>query len=135
MLKYIKAEDIAKSDFSFGENYRRSKLFNDYERDGFYAQNSIVVRLRNIGSVTELLDQLAAAGATKIAGPELSMENPKPLEERAAQLALEDARRKALKYCHTASNFTDGGLEITGIESIKEDLSAASTGWQNGCFG
>ena len=62
---------------------------------GYSASNSVRATVDAIGRVGRVVDAAANAGANSISGPTFTREETRHAEERALELALADARRKA----------------------------------------
>ncbi|MDQ7261533.1 SIMPL domain-containing protein [Paracoccus sp. PS-1] len=62
---------------------------------GYGAQNSVTVRVRDIGGLGAVLDKLVASGANEISGIGFSREDMAEAEDQARIEAVADARRRA----------------------------------------
>jgi uncharacterized protein len=69
---------------------------------GFRVANQIQVTLRDIQKLGQLLDGTVGVGVTNISGPSFTVAEPEPLLEKARDLAIADARRKAQRYAKAA---------------------------------
>jgi uncharacterized protein len=70
---------------------------------GFQASNQVTVRVRELGSVSGVLDRAIAAGANDIAGIEFVVSERSKALDRARREAIDDARRKAELYAGAAN--------------------------------
>ena len=64
---------------------------------GYEVNNQLVVRLRDLDTVGEVIDDVTDAGGdlTRFQGISFSLENPGPLKKKALTAAIEDAQAKA----------------------------------------
>jgi uncharacterized protein YggE len=74
----------------------------------------VTVRVRDIGKLGGLLDQLVVAGANDIQGIRFSVADRTPLIEEARKAAIKDVLRKAEIYAEAAN------LKIVRILSMSE---------------
>jgi len=72
---------------------------------GYVASNSILIKTRDIASLTGLLDQLTAAGATTVYGPNFAIADPAPMRREARLRALARGEAEATEYAR-ANGFT-----------------------------
>lgn len=79
---------------------------------GFRAVNSLNVTVRQLDTVGKVLDTVVSAGANRIQGISFGFANPKPLQDQALELAVQDARRQAELVARTA------GVQIKGIRTV-----------------
>jgi uncharacterized protein YggE len=114
----VKSEDIQSSRFAFGQNVNYNRKTGENEVKGFYASNTVSVRIRDLKKVSELLDAAAKGGATNIDGPNLQISEPRALEDEARKAAYEDARKKADLYA------TAAGLTLGKVLEMSEDTRA-----------
>ncbi|MBV1864089.1 MAG: SIMPL domain-containing protein [Rhodobacteraceae bacterium] len=81
---------------------------------GFEAVNSLRIRVRNVDSLGDVLDQLAKAGANQLHSINFAMQEPRPLLDQARRAAVKDARLKAELYAQAA------GIELGQVFRIEE---------------
>ena len=81
---------------------------------GYQAVNMVTIRVREIGKLGGLLDQLVVAGANDIQGIRFSVADRSPLIEQARAAAIKDVLRKAEIYAEAAN------LRIVRILSMSE---------------
>lgn len=72
---------------------------------GYVASNSILIKTRDIDSLTGLLDRLTAAGATTVYGPTFAIADPAPMRREARLRALVRGEAEATEYAR-ATGFT-----------------------------
>jgi uncharacterized protein YggE len=76
--------------------------------------NSVRVTVRDLGRVAAVVDDSVAAGATTIQDISFRLNDPKPVQAQARELAMKDARTKADALTSSA------GVSIKGVASISE---------------
>lgn len=81
---------------------------------GYQASNRLTVRFRDIDRAGPILDALVGAGANRIDGPTLSIENSDAALDEARQDAIRRARARAELYARAA------GLSVDRIVMISE---------------
>ncbi|HMJ54617.1 MAG TPA: SIMPL domain-containing protein [Polyangiaceae bacterium] len=82
---------------------------------GYYrAQNTVVVKIRNLDKVGAVLGAAVGAGANAMFGLAFQIEEPRPLEEQAREKAMADARARAEGLARLA------GVRLGPIVSIQE---------------
>jgi uncharacterized protein YggE len=69
---------------------------------GYQAANSVSVTVRELASTGSLIDAALAAGATSMDGLDFHVDDPSAAEEKARQLAIADARRRAATIAEAA---------------------------------
>src|SRR4051812_12341991 len=58
----IEGKDLQSSSFDFGQHFKRTVVSGDSVADGFYATNSLTVKVRELNAVAKILDSVVAAG-------------------------------------------------------------------------
>ncbi|WP_157946973.1 SIMPL domain-containing protein [Thalassobius sp. I31.1] len=84
---------------------------------GYVATNMLTIRLRDLDSAPQILDQLISAGANQLHGVRFTVQDPKPHLDEARQLAVADALAKAALYAQAA------GVETGNVLRIEEPQS------------
>jgi uncharacterized protein YggE len=87
---------------------------------GYEASNQLSVTLRDVSKVGDLLDQMVAAGATTISGPNFAIDDPAPLLVQARGAALKSAKAQADYYAQAA------GYASARLLSISENNSGGN---------
>jgi uncharacterized protein YggE len=87
---------------------RRGKLV----RVRYRAEQTLVIRARNVAGLAALLDAIADAGADRLGDPDFGFADPSAGRLLATRAALTDARRRADDAAATQ------GLRITGVRSV-----------------
>jgi len=97
----IAEEDIQTVDYSI-----RAEM--DYRGDegpevvGYVVTNAVRVKVRDLDLVGDLLDEVTEAGANNIYGITFTIEDPRPFQEQAREMAVADARSKAGQLAEAA---------------------------------
>ncbi len=97
----IAEEDIQTVDYSI-----RADI--DYRGDegpkvvGYVVDNAVRVKVRDLDLVGDLLDEVMEAGANNIYGITFTLEDPRPFQEQAREMAVADARSKAQQLAEAA---------------------------------
>ncbi|WP_437629581.1 SIMPL domain-containing protein [Sorangium sp. So ce854] len=107
----VQGDDVRSSRFTLGEYYKE----HNAPREGFYVEGRLSIRVRDLAEVAPLFDELVAAGATRVEGPNLEISEIEPYRTAARKNAYEDALSRARTYCEVA------GLRIVGPLQIQED--------------
>ena len=76
--------------------------------------NTVRVTVRDLKNVAPVVDDTVGAGATTIQGISFRLDDPKALQAKARQLAMDDARAKANALTAAA------GVSVKGVASIAE---------------
>ncbi|WP_437729819.1 SIMPL domain-containing protein [Sorangium sp. So ce1335] len=114
----VRGDDMRSSRFTLGEYYKEHR--HGAAREGFYVEGRLSFRVRELTEVAPLFDELVAAGATRIEGPNLEISDIEPYRTAARKNAYEDALSRARTYCEVA------GLRIVGPLQIQEDESSSA---------
>lgn len=88
---------------------------------GYIASNSIRVKTRRIDRLSALLDQVTAAGADQIYGPNFGIADPLPLRREARKRAMARGEAEALEYAANA------GFTRVQLLSVEEGVSYRSS--------
>jgi uncharacterized protein len=104
----IESRDLQTSGFSVEPvmsqrpaNADPSKPFTP-EIVGYRVSNNLTVRIRDLKRVGAILDQVVTLGANSISGPDFTVADPAPLEDKAREAAVKDALRKGALYAEAA---------------------------------
>jgi uncharacterized protein len=104
----VKKEDIRTQEVS---------LYPRYEKEGFTARNSVLVKIRDLGRAGAILELAARSGANQTSGPSMSTSNREELEAKALTAAVENARAKAEALARAA------GVGLGAVTAIVEGSS------------
>ena len=110
-------KDITTVNLSLNPTYDYSS--STQRLTGYQFSNTVKVTVRDLTAVAGIVDDSVAAGATNVQGITFRLDNPKPVEIQARQLAMTDARAKADALAQAA------GVSIKGVAQISE-VSASS---------
>ena len=88
---------------------------------GYIASNTIQVKTRQIDRLSTLLDQVTAAGADQIYGPNFSIADPLPLRREARKRAMVRGEAEAMEYAANA------GFARVQLLSVDEGVSYRSS--------
>lgn len=115
----VEDRDIQTSGLSINPRY-------DYERNrsnppliGYTASNSLTVKLRNLNSAGEVIDQAVSSGANSLGGISFTFADPKPLQDDARKDAVARARAKAELLTDAA------GVRLGTVLTIHDGYTAA----------
>jgi uncharacterized protein YggE len=81
---------------------------------GYQVSNTVTATVRNLDTVSDVVDGAIAAGANQLNGLTFRVDDPKAAEAQARDAAVKDARAKADALARAA------GVSITGVQSIVE---------------
>ena len=111
--------DIQTSRFSVQPRYN----FRDGEQEliGFFVENLVTVKIRNIDDTGTLIDDVVEAGGdlTRVQNLRFTIDDPEELQQEARRLAMENAKSKAETLADA------GGVELGAPRSISESSSGA----------
>lgn len=88
---------------------------------GYLASNSVQVKTRRIDRLSALLDQITAAGADQIYGPNFGIADPLPLRREARKRAMARGIAEATEYALNA------GFARVELLSVEEGVSYRSS--------
>jgi uncharacterized protein YggE len=81
---------------------------------GFVASGTILVKVRALGRLGNVLDDVVKDGANRLHGLSFGLAEPGPVEDAARKAAVADAMRKAALYA------TAAGVKLGPVQSIAE---------------
>ena len=84
---------------------------------GYQLQNTVTVTVRDLGKISDVLDDSVIAGATTVNGIAFDVADRTAAEAQARTAAMVDAKAKADTLAGAA------GISITGVSSINESVS------------
>src|SRR5205085_296486 len=98
----IGQKDVQTSRFSIQPVYNSQDQRAEPKLTGYRVSNQVTAKIRHIDKLGEILERLAAAGATDVWNVDFQVSDPaKPLDE-ARTAAIADARHKAEVYARAA---------------------------------
>ena len=107
-------KDLATVDLSLSPVYDYGSGSSVPRLVGYQFSNTIKATVRDLANVAAVVDDSVAAGATTVQGISFRLDDPKPVEAQARQMAMTDARTKADALAQAA------GVQIKGVASIAE---------------
>jgi len=110
----VAEKDIQTTNFFVSPQYSNGDNNAPRRLTGYQVNNDLTVRLADVARLGPALDALVAAGANQINGVSFSIQNNKPLLEKARTDAVADARARAETYAKAA------GVSLGPILSISE---------------
>jgi uncharacterized protein YggE len=108
----IDERDIQTSRLSLQPMYDPNKA-GPARLTGFQVTNQLTVKIRDIGTLPDILDHAIAAGANEMSGIEFVVSQQSRLLDQARAEAVADARRKAELYAKAAGAKVGPALQIT----------------------
>jgi uncharacterized protein YggE len=115
----VDPKDILTVNLSLTPVYDYSNTGSAPRLVGQQYSNTIKVTVRDLKSVASVVDDTVAAGATTIQGITFRLNDPKPVQAQARQLAMSDARAKADALASAA------GVSVKGVASISETTTTS----------
>ena len=112
----VESRDIQTANYSVSVLRDYSESGNPTEVNGFQVMNQVLVTIRDIDSVGALLDNVVSAGANSIYGVTFYVDDARPHESEARQLAVEDATQRARELAEAT------GMQLGRVVFISEDL-------------
>ena len=87
---------------------------------GYQANNSVQVKLRNLDQVGSVVDTITAAGANRVDGISFAVEQIEAPKGQARGIAMQNARTKADQLASLA------GLRVVGVKAIQESDASSN---------
>jgi uncharacterized protein len=114
----ISKTDLQTSGFSMQPRYVHPKPGRDGQRPapvltGYSVSNQLAVRIRDIGRVGAVLDQVVSLGVNQIGNIRFMVEEPDQLRDQARVAAVKNARKKALTLTRTGEVSLGRMLSVT----------------------
>ncbi len=113
--KGVADKDIQTSSVSLTQDYDYGEKGQVFK--GYVANNSVSVRMKDIGKVGTVLDTLVSAGATNVSGPTFMVEDDSALSEAARLDAMQQAAKLSAFYAKTAGF---GKARLLSISEVQE---------------
>lgn len=119
----IAERDIQTEGVNISADYRYEQVggVGRQQLVGYVASNQVRIKTRRIDRLSQLLDQLTAAGATNIYGPSFSLADPLPLRREARKRAMARGEQEAAEYA------TNAGFSRVRLLSVEEGISSRSS--------
>lgn len=100
--------------FNQGEEDRAEQEARRPRILGYVASNEVELRLRDLSKAAGIVNDLFAAGANKVTGPNFSHADPKPAEARARRAAVADAQAEGSDYAEAL------GMKIARVLRVSQ---------------
>jgi uncharacterized protein YggE len=116
----IRDRDIQTQGLQLSQDYSYDRQPNGSGQPrliGYIASNSVVIKTRDVGSLTTLLDSLTDAGADTVYGPNFSISDPAPLRREARVRAMARGAAEATEYAR------NNGYSKVRLLSVEEGVS------------
>ena len=109
----IAERDIQTSGINLNPQYRYAEN-QPPAITGYQANNTVSLKVRDIGKLGQVLDALVASGANQVNGPSFEVDEPEAAYDEARRAALAKAQARARMYADAL------GLRVRRIASIDE---------------
>jgi uncharacterized protein len=110
--------DIKTQDISVGATYE-----GDGKDGGYWARNSLSVRITDLERAPTILDAASRAGANEVYGPSMGRSDRDDLEARALKNAVANARKRAETLAEAA------GVSLGEVTAMSEQSQAGGPEW------
>jgi uncharacterized protein len=115
----VEQKDIQTARFSVQPLYATPQQNGAPRLTGFAVSNQVIVTIRQIATVSDVLDRMIAAGATDLGGVQFLHSDLSKALDQARAAAVTDARRKAELYAQAS------GLTLANVAWITEQPAYA----------
>jgi uncharacterized protein len=115
----IAQKDIQTAQFSIQPVYSSQDQHAESKLTAYRVSNQVIAKIRHIDKLGDVLDRLAAAGATDVWNIDFMVSDPSKALDEAREAAIADARRKAEVFARAA------GVALGRVVSIEEESPAA----------
>lgn len=120
----IRERDIQTQGLQLNPDYRYDRQPDGHGQQrliGYIATNSLLIKTRDVDTLTSLLDGLTAAGADTVYGPNFSIADPAPLRREARVRAMARGEAEAAEYAR------NNGFARVLLLSVEEGVSYRGT--------
>ena len=123
----IQSGDIQTRFFNISPEYKWNDLKKQQELVGYRVSNQVSVKIRDIGSVGIIIDELAAAGGdlVRIQGVRFTVEDTEALEIQAREKAVQALMAKAQQYADLT------GVQLGKLVFLSETSGFTPRGFDN----
>jgi uncharacterized protein len=122
--KGVADKDIQTSSVSLTQDYEYGEKGQIFK--GYVANNSVTVRMKDIGKIGSVLDTLVNAGATNVSGPSFMMEDDSALTEKARLDAMQQAAKLSAFYAKNAGFGKARLLSISEVQDVAGPMPMAN---------
>lgn len=91
----IDDKDIKTTGYNIYPQYKYSQYGGNPQITGYQVNQTMEIKVRDLGKVSDILDGVVAAGANQVNGMSFEIDNPEALKAEARQKAIDDAKKKA----------------------------------------
>lgn len=112
----ISSEDMQTTDYSIYPQY-------DYMKDGgqklrgYSVTQNVTVKIRDLSTVSDVLDQAGILGLNQVGGIQFTMDEPEVLRQKARVKAMQNAQMKAAELARVA------GVRLGRVVSFSENAN------------
>jgi uncharacterized protein len=117
VIAAVKSAGVAKSDIKTQDVSVSANYADGNRIDGYTAQNSVLVTIRDLSEAGKVLDAASNAGANEVYGPMLSRSDEDAVQAKALRDAVANARKKAEALADAA------GVHLGQVTAITEGFS------------
>lgn len=110
----VAPKDIQTQQLSLHPRWENRSGTRENEITGYEAVNSLQIRVRDLDALGEVINAVAQVGANRLNGIQFGLQNPRPHQDKARKLAIQDAGAKAKLYADAA------GVALGDIMHISE---------------
>ena len=115
----IAQKDIQTAQFSIQPVYSSQDQHSESKLTAYRVSNQVIAKIRHIDKLGDVLERLAAAGATDVWNIDFMVSDPSKALDEAREAAIADARRKAEVFARAA------GVTLGRVVTIEEEGAAA----------
>ena len=115
----IAQKDIQTAQFSIQPVYASQDQHSESKLTAYRVSNQVIAKIRHIDKLGDVLERLAAAGATDVWNIDFMVSDPSKALDEARETAIADARRKAEVFARAA------GVTLGRVVTIEEEGAAA----------
>ncbi|WP_417208068.1 SIMPL domain-containing protein [Antarctobacter sp.] len=108
----VDMRDIQTTQLRVNEQTRWDNARNEDVFLGYYATNTVSVRVRDLDGISALLSAVLDDGANQLQNLSFSVQEPRPIEDEARRRAVADAMAKAKLYADAAGVTLGPVLEL-----------------------
>jgi uncharacterized protein len=131
--KGVADKDIQTSSVSLTQDYEYGEKGQIFK--GYVANNSVSVRMKEIGKIGIVLDTLVNAGATNVSGPSFMVEDDNALAQAARLDAMQQAAKLSAFYANSAGFAKARLLSISEVQEMAGPMPMAQMKVMNGSSG
>jgi uncharacterized protein len=115
----VAQKDIQTAQFSIQPVYSSQDQHAESKLTAYRVSNQVIAKIRHIDKLGDVLERLAAAGATDVWNIDFLVSDPSKALDEAREAAIADARRKAEVFARAA------GVTLGRVVAIEEEGAAA----------